>query len=67
MGKEREEQSHANESVAAVVAGRVDDTAVSLTADNGSAVFHLSDNVDFAHCRCCVFASVAFCHVAERA
>lgn len=48
LGKEGEEECHADECVAAVVKFGVDDSAVAFAADDGADVLHQRGDVDLA-------------------
>ena len=62
----REEKSDAYESVASIVAGRIDNSAIAFAANDGICSFHLGYNINLAYSGSGIFATrIAMRYVAQ--
>ncbi len=64
LGKEGEEESNANHSVAAIVEFGIYYTAIAFAANHGTNLFHLGGNVYLADSSSLIFAATCTCHIA---
>ena len=65
LGHVGQQQGDTNQCVAAIVCGRIDDSAVSFATNNGPCFFHLRHNVDFANGCWRIGAAIFLCDIAE--
>ena len=62
----RQEEGDTHEGITAIVAGRIDNTAIAFTADNGTYLLHECGDIDFANGRCAVLAAMTLGDIAQR-
>ena len=60
-----QEEGNAHQGVTAIMAGRIDDTTVSFTADDGTHFLHLGRHVHLAHGRSVIGLSIAGRHITQ--
>ena len=60
-----QEQGYAHQGVASIVTLRIDDSAIALTADDGTYLLHLRGDVDLAYCRSAIFTAMTLCDITQ--
>ena len=62
----RQEEGNTHEGITAIVAGRIDNTAIAFTADDGTDLLHECGDVHLAYCRSAVLAAMTLGDIAQR-
>ena len=60
-----EEEGNANQCVASIVAGGIDDTAVAFATDDSTHFLHLGRHIDFTHGRSIIGLSITCRHITQ--
>ena len=65
MSQMTQEKSNTYQSIAPIVAGRINHSTITFTTNHGIGSLHLSHHIDFTHSRSTVFHSIFASHVAQ--